>query len=176
MSQYRTFNAADAVAYARQFAGLEQASELVSAHEVGDGNLNLVFKIFDAEGVSRIVVKQALPYVRCVGESWPLTLDRARLEAQTLLEHYRHCPAHTVKIHHFDPDLSVMVMEDLSDHRIWRADQGHVLSAGRPPAGSVPGSDPVPHQRFLSHPGAEKGPGGAVYQSGDVRHHRRSLL
>lgn len=122
MSQYRTFNAADAVAYARQFAGLEQSSELVSAHEVGDGNLNLVFKIFDAEGVSRIVVKQALPYVRCVGESWPLTLDRARLEAQTLVEHYRHCPAHTVKIHHFDPDLSVMVMEDLSDHRIWRGE------------------------------------------------------
>lgn len=122
MSQYRTFNAADAVAYARQFAGLEQASELVSAHEVGDGNLNLVFKIFDAEGVSRIVVKQALPYVRCVGESWPLTLDRARLEAQTLVEHYQHSPQHTVKIHHFDPELAVMVMEDLSSHKIWRGE------------------------------------------------------
>jgi 5-methylthioribose kinase len=54
--------------------------------------------------VSRIIVKQALPYVRCVGESWPLTLDRARLEAQTLVEHYQHSPQHTVKIHHFDPD------------------------------------------------------------------------
>ncbi len=31
----------------------------------------------------RAIVKQALPYVRCVGESRPLTLDRARLEAQT---------------------------------------------------------------------------------------------
>ena len=122
MSQYRTFNAADAVAYAQQFGGLETPSELVSAQEVGDGNLNLVFKIFDASGVSRIIVKQALPYVRCVGESWPLTLDRARLEAQTLIAHYQHCPQHTVQIIHFDPELAVMVMEDLSTHRIWRGE------------------------------------------------------
>jgi len=94
----------------------------VSAQEVGDGNLNLVFKIFDTEGVSRIIVKQALPYVRCVGESWPLTLDRARLEAQTLVAHHQHCPQHTVRIVHFDPELAVMVMEDLSDHRIWRGE------------------------------------------------------
>lgn len=122
MSQYHTFTASDAVAYAQQFGGIDNPSELVSAQEVGDGNLNLVFKIFDTQGVSRIVVKQALPYVRCVGESWPLTLDRARLEAQTLVTHYQHCPQHTVKIHHFDPELAVMVMEDLSDHRIWRGE------------------------------------------------------
>lgn len=122
MSQYRTFNARDAVAYAQQFGGLDTPSELVEAQEVGDGNLNLVFKIFDSQGVSRIIVKQALPYVRCVGESWPLTLDRARLEAQTLVEHYKHAPQHTVNILHYDPDLAVMVMEDLSDHRIWRSE------------------------------------------------------
>jgi S-methyl-5-thioribose kinase len=122
MSQYHTFTASDAVAYAQQFGGIDNPSELVSAQEVGDGNLNLVFKIFDTEGVSRIIVKQALPYVRCVGESWPLTLDRARLEAQTLVAHYQHCPQHTVRIVHFDPELAVMVMEDLSDHRIWRGE------------------------------------------------------
>jgi 5-methylthioribose kinase len=122
MSQYRTFNAQDAVAYAQQFGGLDTPSELVEAQEVGDGNLNLVFKIFDTQGVSRIIVKQALPYVRCVGESWPLTLDRARLEAQTLVEHYKHAPQHTVHILHYDPELAVMVMEDLSSHRIWRGE------------------------------------------------------
>ncbi|MGP3593886.1 S-methyl-5-thioribose kinase [Vagococcus sp. WN89Y] len=125
MSHYRTFTARDAVAYAQQFAGLDDPCALVDAREVGDGNLNLVFKIFDREGISRIIVKQALPYVRCVGESWPLTLDRARLEAQTLIEHYQHCPQHTVKIHHFDPQLAVMVMEDLSSHKIWRGELIH---------------------------------------------------
>jgi S-methyl-5-thioribose kinase len=39
-----------------------------------------------------------------------------------LVEHYQHSPQHTVKIHHFDPELAVMVMEDLSSHRIWRGE------------------------------------------------------
>lgn len=122
MSQYRTFTAADAVDYARQYGGVANPTSLVDALEIGDGNLNLVFKIFDTEGVSRVIVKQALPYVRCVGESWPLTLDRARLEAETLIEHAKYCPQHTVRILHYDAALAVMVMEDLSDHEIWRRD------------------------------------------------------
>ncbi|MGK6328230.1 S-methyl-5-thioribose kinase [Erwinia sp. DT-104] len=123
MSQYRTFTAADAVEYAREFGGVADPQSLVSSQEIGDGNLNLVFKIFDRDDVSRIVVKQALPYVRCVGESWPLTLDRARIEAEVLQIHGQFCPAHTVKILHYDPALAVMVMEDLSSHAIWRGEQ-----------------------------------------------------
>jgi 5-methylthioribose kinase len=46
----------------------------------------------------------------------------AHVEAQTLVEHYKHAPQHTVNILHYDPELAVMVMEDLSDHRIWRSE------------------------------------------------------
>ncbi|WP_038914495.1 S-methyl-5-thioribose kinase [Dickeya zeae] len=120
MSLYRTFNADDAVQYARQYGGVADPQSLITADEIGDGNLNLVFKIRDTQGVSRVIVKQALPYVRCVGESWPLTLDRARIEAETLLAHAQHCPQHTVAVLHHDPVLAVMVQEDLSDHEIWR--------------------------------------------------------
>ncbi|MDY4368988.1 S-methyl-5-thioribose kinase [Pectobacterium brasiliense] len=122
MSLYRTFTADDAVEYARQYGGVSQPQTLVAAEEIGDGNLNLVFKIKDETGVSRVIVKQALPYVRCVGESWPLTLDRARIEAETLLTHARFCPQHTATVLHHDPELAVMVQEDLSDHRIWRSE------------------------------------------------------
>ena len=122
MSHYRTFTAADAVEYARQYGLLADPHALVSADEIGDGNLNLVFKIRDRDGLSRVIVKQALPYVRCVGESWPLTLDRARIEAETLLIHGGFCPRHTVKVLHHDPELAVMVQEDLSDHHIWRSE------------------------------------------------------
>ena len=83
MSQYHTFTAHDAVAYAQQFAGIDNPSELVSAQEVGDGNLNLVFKVFDRQGVSRAIVKQALPYVRCVGESWPWSSGCTRSSASS---------------------------------------------------------------------------------------------
>lgn len=119
MSHYRIFNSNDALNYARQYSGLT-ADVLIKAEEIGDGNLNLVFKICDSYGLSRVIVKQALPYVRCVGESWPLTLDRARLEAETLLAHYQYAPEHTVKIIHYDNALAAMVMEDLSDYRILR--------------------------------------------------------
>jgi 5-methylthioribose kinase len=135
MSLYRTFTAADAVEYARQYGQLADPQALVSADEIGDGNLNLVFKIRDRDGVSRVIVKQALPYVRCVGESWPLTLERARIEAETLLIHGSVCPRHTVKVLHHDPELAVMVQEDLSDHHIWRNEliKGHYypLAAGQ---------------------------------------------
>ncbi|MDN0111062.1 S-methyl-5-thioribose kinase [Yersinia mollaretii] len=122
MSRYYTFTAADAVEYARQFGQVADPLTLVTADEIGDGNLNLVFKIRDAAGISRVIVKQALPYVRCVGESWPLTLDRARIEAETLLTHSQFCPQHTVNVLHHDAELAVMVQEDLSDHEIWRSE------------------------------------------------------
>lgn len=122
MSRYHTFTATDAVEYARQFGQIADPLALVTADEIGDGNLNLVFKIRDATGISRVIVKQALPYVRCVGESWPLTLDRARIEAKTLLTHSQFCPQHTVNILHHDAELAVMVQEDLSDHEIWRSE------------------------------------------------------
>ncbi|MCL2896092.1 S-methyl-5-thioribose kinase [Brenneria tiliae] len=122
MSLYRTFTAQDAVEYARQYGGVSDPLALIAAEEIGDGNLNLVFKVRDTQGVSRVIVKQALPYVRCVGESWPLTLDRARIEAQTLLTHAQFCPQHTVTVLHHDAELAVMVQEDLSDYRIWRSE------------------------------------------------------
>ncbi|WON76355.1 S-methyl-5-thioribose kinase [Serratia sp. UGAL515B_01] len=127
MSQYRTFTVADAVEYARQYGQMPDPQALVSADEIGDGNLNLVFKIRDRARISRVIVKQALPYVRCVGESWPLTLDRARIEAETLLIHGALCSHHTVRVLHHDPELAVMVQEDLSDHHIWRSElmKGH---------------------------------------------------
>ena len=40
--------------------------------EVGDGNLNLVYTVSSDSG--NIIIKQALPYVRLVGDSWPLPL------------------------------------------------------------------------------------------------------
>lgn len=67
MSRYHTFTAADAVEYARQFGQVADPQALVTADEIGDGNLNLVFKIRDTAGISRVIVKQALPYVRCGG-------------------------------------------------------------------------------------------------------------
>lgn len=91
------------------------------AVEVGDGNLNLVFKVWAKTDRKRTVVfKQALPYLRLVGDSWPLPPDRARIEAQALAIHYQLVPAHTPKVYFYDPDLYLTAMQNLDDHLIMR--------------------------------------------------------
>ena len=77
--------------------------------EVGDGNLNLVYLVHGPGGT--VVVKQALPYVRCVGESWPLTLDRAEVEQAALVIQRHWDSRHVPEVYHFNKKLSLFVME-----------------------------------------------------------------
>ena len=86
--------------------------------EVGDGNLNLVFIVEGQAGA--VVVKQALPYVRLVGESWPLPLERSWFEYSALTEQARHAPGLTPEVFHFDRAQAMIVMEYLSPHVIMR--------------------------------------------------------
>lgn len=86
--------------------------------EVGDGNLNLVFIVKGPGG--GVAVKQALPYVRLVGESWPLPLSRAHYEHMALTEQARLTGALVPKIHHYDETLALIVMELLEPHIIMR--------------------------------------------------------
>src|SRR3954470_17526475 len=86
--------------------------------EVGDGNLNLVFIVTGPEG--GVAVKQALPYVRLVGESWPLPLSRAFFEHEALTEQARAAPAQTPRIYHYDHEMALTVMELLRPHIIMR--------------------------------------------------------
>jgi 5-methylthioribose kinase len=86
--------------------------------EVGDGNLNLVFIVEgNRDGV---VVKQALPYVRLVGDSWPLPLERSWFEYSALTEQARHAPRLTPEVFHFDRAQAMIVMEYLRPHVIMR--------------------------------------------------------
>lgn len=86
--------------------------------EVGDGNLNLVFIVTGAKGAA--VVKQALPYVRLVGESWPLPLYRAFFEYHALTRQAARDPGAVPEIYHFDEAQALIVMEFLSPHVILR--------------------------------------------------------
>jgi 5-methylthioribose kinase len=108
----------------RALLGGPPASWLVN--EVGDGNLNLVFIVRGLEG-SSLCVKQALPYVRIAGSSWPMTLERAFFEASYYSAVAPYVGGLIPRIYHYDPELYCTVMECLSPHIILR--QG--LIAGR---------------------------------------------
>jgi 5-methylthioribose kinase len=86
--------------------------------EVGDGNLNLVFIVQGETG--SVVVKQALPYLRLVGDAWPLPLKRAEFEYRALIEQGRHACGLVPKVYHFDTTLALIVMEHLTPHIILR--------------------------------------------------------
>lgn len=86
--------------------------------EVGDGNLNLVFIVEGTKG--SVVVKQALPYVRLVGESWPLPLKRSYFEYHALLRQQERDPGMVPEVLHFDREQAIIVMEFLTPHIILR--------------------------------------------------------
>lgn len=86
--------------------------------EVGDGNLNLVFVVRGPAGT--VIVKQALPYVRLVGDSWPLPLKRAFFEYHALTRQAARDPGRVPQIYHFDAVQALIVMEFLSPHTILR--------------------------------------------------------
>ncbi|WFU67928.1 S-methyl-5-thioribose kinase [Bradyrhizobium brasilense] len=89
-----------------------------SISEVGDGNLNLVFIVKGGSG--GLAVKQALPYVRLVGESWPLPLSRAHYEHMALVHQARLAPMLVPAVLHHDAPLALTAMELLEPHIIMR--------------------------------------------------------
>jgi 5-methylthioribose kinase len=86
--------------------------------EVGDGNLNLVFIVEGESG--GLIVKQALPYVRLVGESWPLPLKRSFFEYNALIRQAARDPGSVPDVVHFDEAQALVVMEYLTPHVILR--------------------------------------------------------
>lgn len=93
--------------------------------EVGDGNLNLVFIVEGTSG--SVCVKQAVPYVRVAGPSWPMTPQRIFFEQAYYTAVAPYVGGLIPKIYHYEPALYCLVMERLSPHIILR--QG--LIAGR---------------------------------------------
>ena len=121
---YRPLDPSTIVEYVRSRPELREVfrpGEDLTAQEVGDGNLNLVFKIWATDDPDRtVVIKQALPYLRLVGGDWPLPVDRARIEAEELGIEYRLVPQHTPRVYLYDPDMYLFAMQNLNRHVIMR--------------------------------------------------------
>lgn len=115
-------------AYLRTRADLASVLDVssVRVREIGDGNLNLVFIAVDGSGRG-VVLKQSLPYVRMVGESWPLSQDRILAEARGYDAASKLSPGSTPAYHGLDAERRLIAVEDLSDWTVWRT----ALNAGR---------------------------------------------
>ncbi len=116
---YEPLNEQTAIQLAVKLNLFEDGTGL-TCREIGDGNLNLVFHITESSTGRGIIIKQALPYVRVIGESWPLTLERARMESEALQIFARYAPDYVPVVHHTDEQYAITVMEDLSRLKIVR--------------------------------------------------------
>ncbi|MCM3635324.1 S-methyl-5-thioribose kinase [Paenibacillus camelliae] len=120
MSTYHPLTEQEAIEIARNLDQFFPSNASLSCREIGDGNLNLVFHIIDSTSGKSLIMKQALPYAKVVGDSWPLTLDRARIESEKLILEGKLAPGLVPQVYKYDPELSLTIMEDLSDHVIMR--------------------------------------------------------
>ncbi len=108
----------DAIEYARnRLPGFKGSNDL-SCKEIGDGNINYIFRIEDLITGHSVVIKHADERTRSSGR--PLDTDRNRIEAEILRLEREYAPGLVPEIYDYDPVMRCLVMEDLSDHRILR--------------------------------------------------------
>lgn len=120
MTTYHPLTEAEAIERARAVPGVFAPGSELTCREIGDGNLNLVFHIQEPATGKGLILKQALPYAKVVGESWPLTLDRSRIESEALILQGKLAPGLAPVVYDYEPVLALTIMEDLSDHVIMR--------------------------------------------------------
>jgi len=120
MSKYYVLDTDTVFDYIQQELNYFADDAEIECDEIGDGNLNLVFKVVDKKNNKSIIVKRSLPYVRCVGEDWPLNINRAEIESKILEIEYELTDGLVPEVYKFDSVMYASLMEDLSDHVIMR--------------------------------------------------------
>lgn len=116
---YFLMKEADVIGYVRfKFPTYFDQDAELSVKEIGDGNLNYVFRVTDPEGKS-IIIKQAGVSLR-ISEAMKVSTDRNRIESEILQIQDTYAPGLVPKIYGYDTVMSACAMEDLSDHALMR--------------------------------------------------------
>ncbi|NOZ89766.1 MAG: S-methyl-5-thioribose kinase [Epsilonproteobacteria bacterium] len=92
----------------------------ITISEIGDGNLNFVYIVTNTTNQKSLIVKQAVPYLRIAGEGFPLSKDRMNYEIRALQFYSQIVPNLVPKIYYADEEMSLVVMQNLSEHIIMR--------------------------------------------------------
>ncbi|ADD68869.1 5-methylthioribose kinase [Denitrovibrio acetiphilus DSM 12809] len=95
----------------------------LNVSEIGDGNLNFVYNVTNNEKPKEtVIVKQAVPFLRIVGESWPLPKERMNFEIMALQHAAKYCPALVPEIYHASHEMCLIIMQNLTDHKVIRGE------------------------------------------------------
>jgi len=117
--QYFLLKVSDVAAYASQKLNYFDSEAQLEVAEIGDGNVNYIFRVKDQRSGKSVIVKQAGPTAR-ISDAFVLSTERARIEANMLTLEQNLAPGLVPLLYKYDDVMRCCVMEDLSDHVIMR--------------------------------------------------------
>jgi 5-methylthioribose kinase len=95
----------------------------LEVHEINDGNMNYAFVVTNKLDTKQSVfVKQAPPYIKVLGEDWPLTRQRMTAEINALSYQASVCPEMVPEVYYQSEILSVLIMQNLCHHSLLRTE------------------------------------------------------
>ena len=109
----------DVIGYAKEKLDVFDDGDILSCQEIGDGNLNYVFRVSNVDGSQSVIVKQAGEQLR-ISKDFNISTDRNRIEVEMLKLEEELCPGLVPRIFLYDPVMKCYSMEDLSDHQVMR--------------------------------------------------------
>ena len=118
--KYFTMSEKDTIEYVTTVLKFFNEDAVLTCTEIGDGNLNYVFRIVEENTGKSVIIKQAGPVAR-ISDEFKLSPDRNRIEYEILKLQYKLAPGLAPKVYNYDPIMNCCAMEDLSDHVILRA-------------------------------------------------------
>ena len=123
MSKYDTYflmKETDVPDYVQtRYPGHFAPNAVLTVHEIGDGNLNYVFRVVEEATGKSVIVKQAGEALR-ISSEMHVSTDRNRIESEILQLQDKLAPGSVPKIYGYDTVMCACCMEDLSDHELMR--------------------------------------------------------
>jgi 5-methylthioribose kinase len=118
-SSYFLMNTDDVIDYVKEKLTIFKEDAELTCKEIGDGNLNYVFRVVDQKHGDTVIIKQAGHTAR-ISDEFKLSTDRIRIEANVLLLQDKLSPGLVPTVYLFDEVMSCCAMEDLSGYTIMR--------------------------------------------------------
>ncbi|WP_226536098.1 S-methyl-5-thioribose kinase [Fictibacillus halophilus] len=118
-SSYFLMNTDDVIDYVKEKLTIFREDAELTCKEIGDGNLNYVFRVVDEKHGNSVIIKQAGHTAR-ISDEFKLSTDRIRIESNVLLLQDKLSPGLVPTVLLFDDVMSCCAMEDLSDYTIMR--------------------------------------------------------
>lgn len=109
----------DILEYVKEKMDFFSPSANLKCKEIGDGNLNYVFRVWDTNSNKSLIIKHSSEDTRAKSGR-KLNIDRNILECKILKLYNKYCPGFAPEIYMYDEVMNCYAMEDLSSYEIMR--------------------------------------------------------